>query len=179
MNIFGFYKEWKNYCLLPFIMSLPYPRFRVYFLKNMGMNCGNNVSILKNVKVFCPANITIGHSSVINYSVMLDGRGGNIMIGDNVDIAPEVNVWTMEHDPNNDMHAARWGNVNIEDHVWIASRVTILPNVNIGRGAVIAAGAVVTKDVPAYAIVGGVPAHIIGERKNSLKYTLNFHPRFR
>lgn len=85
----------------------------------------------------------------------------------------------MEHDPNSNTHAARWGNVYIEDHVWIASRVTILPNVRIGRGAVIAAGAVVTKDIPPLAIAGGVPAKIIGTRNNELKYTLNFHPRFR
>ena len=105
--------------------------------------------------------------------------GGEIRIKKNVDIAPEVNIWTMEHDPNSNTHAARWGNVYIEDHVWIASRVTILPNVRIGRGAVIAAGAVVTKDIPPLAIAGGVPAKIIGTRNNELKYTLNFHPRFR
>ena len=62
MNIYGFYKEWKNFCLLPFIMSLPYPRLRVCFLKKMGMVCGNNVSILKNVKVFYAPNITINTS---------------------------------------------------------------------------------------------------------------------
>lgn len=50
----------------------------------------------------------------------------------------------------------------IENYVWLASRVTVLPGVTIGRGAVVAAGAVVTKDVPPLAIVGGVPAKIIG-----------------
>ena len=85
----------------------------------------------------------------------------------------------MEHDLNDDYHKAIWGNVIIEDYVWIASRVTILPNVHIGKGAVIAAGAVVTKDVPPMAIVVGVPARIIGTRKSKLKYQLNYTPLFR
>lgn len=68
--------------------------------------------------------------------------------------------------------------VVIEDHVWIASRVTILPGVHIGRGAVIAAGAVVSKDVPALEIWGGVPARKIGVRNNKLEYENNYSPWF-
>ena len=70
------------------------------------------------------------------------------------------------------------GDVIIDDYVWIASRVTILPGVHIGRGAVVASGAIVTKDVPECAIVGGVPARIIGERKSKLHYNLKYKPLF-
>ncbi|MFC6639871.1 acyltransferase [Sulfitobacter sediminilitoris] len=66
----------------------------------------------------------------------------------------------------------------MEDYAWISCRVTILPNVRIGRGAVVAAGAVVTKDVPQFAIVAGVPAVVIGERERNLKYQLDFHKPF-
>ena len=66
----------------------------------------------------------------------------------------------------------------IEDYVWIASRATILPGVKIGRGAVIASCAVVTKDVPPLAIVAGVPAKIIGWRKNNMDYKLGKGPWF-
>ena len=134
---------------------------------------------MRDINILFPSNIIIGNNSVINSKVLLDGRGGNIIIGNNVDIAREVNIWTLEHDPHDDYHRTKGGNVIIEDYVWIASRVTILPNVKIGKGAVIASGAVVTKDVPSMAIVGGVPAKVIGTRKSKLKYELNYKPLFR
>ena len=68
--------------------------------------------------------------------------------------------------------------ITIEDYAWVGSRATVLPGVTIGRGAVVAAGAVVTKDVPAYAVVGGVPAKVIGERAKDLRYNLSFQPWF-
>lgn len=58
-----------------------------------------------------------------------------------VDIGTHTHIWTLEHDPIDSGHSTRTGSVTIEDHVWIASRVTILPGVTIGRGAVVAAGA--------------------------------------
>lgn len=140
---------------------------------------GVNTSILRNVTFYNPSNIYIGDNSVVNNKCLLDGRGGKLIIGCNVDIAREVNIWTLQHAPDDDFHSAIGGNVIIEDFVWIASRVTILPGVTIGRGSVLASGAVVTKDVPEMSIVGGVPAKVIGERKSQLKYTLNYKPRFR
>ena len=71
------------------------------------------------------------------------------------------------------------GDIIINDFVWIASRVTILPGVEIGKGAVIATGAVVTKNVKPMDIVGGVPAKTIGKRKSKLKYKINYKPKFR
>src|SRR5882672_6699208 len=64
----------------------------------------------------------------------------------------------------------------IEESVWIASRVTILPGVRNGKGSVVAAGAVVTKDIPPMSIAGGVPAIVIGERKARLLYRNEFFP---
>ena len=84
----------------------------------------------------------------------------------------------MEHDVHDDLHGLKCGEVTIEDHVWIASRVTVLPGVKIGRGAVVASGAVVTRNIPPLAIVGGIPAKIIGYRKNDLTYKLNYFPWF-
>ena len=126
-----------------------------------------------------PRNISIGSNTVINKKVLLDGRGGQLIIGNNVDIAQETNIWTLEHDVNDDFHTDKGGDVVIEDYVWIASRVTILPGVTIGKGAVVASNAVVTKDVPSMGIVGGIPAKIIGQRKSKLLYKLNYQPWFR
>ncbi|GAB2783997.1 hypothetical protein GCM10027275_30110 [Rhabdobacter roseus] len=124
-------------------------------------------------------NISLGEGSVINKKVLLDGRGGQIQLGKNVDIAQEVNIWTLSHDPHDDYYADKGGDVFIEDYVWIASRATILPRVRLGRGCVIAAGSVVTKDVPPMTIVAGVPARKIGQRGSQLKYTFNYQPWFR
>ncbi len=143
---------------------------------------GHESNILMNVEILNTSlkrgNIRIGNNTVINSYCLLDGRIGSIVIGDNVDIARETNIFTLEHDPNSDSHDSRSGNVVIEDYAWVASRVTILPGVRIGRGAVVACGAVVTKDVEPLAIVAGIPARKIGVRKSNLKYKHKYFPFF-
>ena len=109
---------------------------------------------------------------------MLDGRGAKIRIGNNTDIAQETNIWTLEHDVNDDYHASSGGDVIIEDYVWIASRATILPNVLIGKGAVIASCALASKDIEAYSIVAGVPAQRIGTRNSKSLYKSFHRPYF-
>ena len=106
-------------------------------------------------------------------------EGGGLILGNNVDIAQEVNIWSEQHDYNNPSFKAIKKSVFIDDYVWIASRATILPGVHIGRGAVVACGAIVSKDVPPLAIVGGVPAHIIGYRQNIMNYKLGNRTWFR
>lgn len=161
-----------------FVMFMPCWPLRWKFLKFSIRHLGKGCFIMRKVNVVNPSNISIGNHVVINKTVMLDGRSAELIIGDNVDIAQETNIWTLEHDVNDDDHRIVPGQVIIEDHVWIASRVTILPGVHIGRGAVIASGSVVTKDVPSMAIMGGVPAKIIGQRRNSLTYVNNYSPFF-
>jgi acetyltransferase-like isoleucine patch superfamily enzyme len=144
---------------------------------------GENSNVLMNVEIlnssFKRNNIVIGKNCVINSWSLLDGREGRIIIGDNVDIARETNIFTLEHDPHSDFHTSRSGDVVIEDYVWIASRVTILPGVRIGRGAVIACNAVVTKDVAPGSIVAGIPAKPIGTRRSKLLYKNEYFPFFR
>lgn len=160
------------------IMAIPFWCVRRVWLKKYS-HIGKDSTVLSFVEIRNPNNVYIGNNSVINRHVLLDGRGGKLLIGNNVDIAQETNIWTLEHDLNSDYHQSSGADVVIEDYVWVASRVTILPGVRIGKGAVIAAGAVVTKDVPSMAVVGGVPAKIIGTRKSGLKYTLRYSPWFR
>jgi len=76
------------------------------------------------------------------------------------------------------LHRDKGAPVTIEDYVWIGHRAIIMPGVTIGRGAVVAAGAVVTKSVPPMSIVAGVPAKIIGQRHSALKYTKYHRPWF-
>ena len=71
-------------------------------------------------------NIRIGANSVVNDHCLLDGRLAMLDIGNNVDIAPQVRIWTVEHDPQSNVYAARAAAVTIGDHAWIASAATLL-----------------------------------------------------
>ena len=161
------------------IGHLPSRRVRRAWLRRMLGELGDGAFCCMHVQVFDPHNIFVGERSVINASCILDGRGGPLRIAHDVDIGTHSHIWTLEHDPNDPGHATRGAGVTIEDHVWIAARATVLPGVTIGRGAVVAAGAVVTRDVEPLTIVAGVPARPVGRRDNPLTYRLNFKARFR
>lgn len=113
--------------------------------------------------------VTIGRNSLIGRNCTLDARSP-LTIGDNVSLSPEVMILAGTHDVNDPKFAPSevgpWA-VSIEDHVWIGSRAMILPGVTVGRGAVVAAGSVVTKDVAPLSIVAGVPAKPIGMRDDA------------
>ena len=111
---------------------------------------------------------------MVNHNVLLDGRGGLLTLANNVDVAQEVVIWTLGHDVHDDFHRDIVAPVTIENYVWIGHRAIIMPGVTLGRGAVVAAGAVVTKSVPAMSIVAGVPAKVIGQRQSALSY-IKFH----
>ncbi|GHV72038.1 hypothetical protein AGMMS49928_27090 [Spirochaetia bacterium] len=155
------------------IMWIPIKYIRWIFFKILLNHCGREVYFSRNIEIRKPKNIFIGNNVIINKNVLLDGRGGKLIIGNNVDIAQESNIWTLEHDPHDDFHLVEGKSVIIGDYVWIASRTTVLPGVKIGDGAVIASGAVVVKDVPDGMIVGGVPAKIISKRNSKLLYNLS------
>jgi maltose O-acetyltransferase len=168
-----------DYIIREWCMFIPFHFIRKSIIKIKFKSVGKNTNFLMGVEFRNSKNITIGSNSVVNKKVLLDGRGGQLIIGNNVDIAQETNIWTLEHDVHDDFHKDKGGDVIIDDYVWIASRVTILPGVRIGRGAVIAANSVVTKDVEAMTIVGGIPAKAIAIRKSVLKYKLNYSPWFK
>ena len=161
------------------ISHVPSRHVRQFWLRRMLGSYGPGAFLCMHVHLMEPARIFIAARASVNASCILDGRSYPLRIGEDTTIATHTHIWTLEHDLESDTFETKGGPVTIEDHVWIASRVTILPGVTIGRGAVVAAGAVVTKDVPPLAIVGGVPAKIIGQRKNALTYKLDFSPRFR
>jgi len=167
-----------SYIFNRFLMHIPSCYTRLLFFRLRVAKLGRGVGLLMGVELRNGRNVFIGDRVVINKRVLLDGRGGRLVIGDDVDIAQETNIWTLEHDVHSDTHADKGGDVFIGDHVWIASRVTILPSVRIGNGAVIASNSVVTKDVPPMAIVAGVPAKVIGQRRSQLNYQLHFRPWF-
>jgi acetyltransferase-like isoleucine patch superfamily enzyme len=136
-------------------------RFLVYRL--LGVDIPGDSIIYWRCRFFAPSGVSIGHHSIIGNDAFLDGRFG-IQIGDNVNIAAQVLIFTQEHDINSTYFAGRGSPVIIEDRAFIGSRVTILPSVRVGAGAVVASGAVVTRDVEPWTVVGGVPARFIKQR---------------
>ncbi len=114
------------------------------------------------------ASIRIGDRTTIGHYTFIYASAG-IHIGADCLIAPFVYLVDSDHVIARGQRINTQGNVtapiHIEDDVWLATRATILKGVTIGRGAVVAASAVVSSDVPPYAIVGGVPARVIGERR--------------
>lgn len=109
----------------------------------------------------CGKNIHIGKQVFINMGCKFQDQGG-IYIGDGALIGHNVVLATLNHAKSpKDRGTMIPSPIHIGKHVWIGSNSTILPGVTIGDGAIVAAGAVVSKDVPENAIVGGVPATIL------------------
>jgi adhesin HecA-like repeat protein len=129
--------------------------------------------------IFCRAQFDsrgrfkMGNHSTINEGCRLDNRGG-ITIGDNVSISAQVCILTADHDPRSPTFAGRERAVRIDDYAFIGTRALILPGTIIGRGAVVAAGAVVTKEVLPLAVVAGSPAREIGRRDPTLDYRVDY-----
>jgi acetyltransferase-like isoleucine patch superfamily enzyme len=107
--------------------------------------------------------LSIGRNTRINRDCLLDARGP-IRIGDNVSISPEVALITTQHRTDDPGFGVESRPIRVDDHAWIGYRAIVMPGVTIGRGAVVATGAVVTKDVPELTVVAGVPARPIGTR---------------
>lgn len=140
----------------------------LYYRKAVGLTLSEGASIHLNTTIQ-GTNISIGKNTVINRKCNLDGRG-KIFIGENCSISEAVYISTADHDPNSTDFKLRFHNVIINDYVFIGSRATVLGNIKIGKGAIICAGAIVTKDVEAFSIVAGIPAKKIGNRRSDLNY---------
>ena len=158
---------------------VPSHHIRRFFYRLFGMSIGSGSTLHMMGRIYDPRNITIGDDTIIGEKFSLDGRkqlhnsAGGLEIGNHVDIASEVMIWTSQHDITDPKFAAIEAKVTIEDYVFIGPRAIILPGITIGKGAIIAAGAVVTKDVAPLSVVAGVPAKEISKRSaDALGYTL-------
>ena len=167
MNV---YKKWN----LLHIFHRLFARQKRKILREMFASCGKNVAISDDLKLF-GKNLYVEDDVSFNVGMTLMCTNAPIHVGNHVMFGPNVTIITGDHRidvvgkymmdvgegdklPENDLP------VIFEGDNWIGANVTILKGVKIGRGAVVAAGAVVTSDVPPYAIVGGVPAKLIKYR---------------
>ena len=151
----------------------------LHCLSKKGVRIGSHTSVARNLWLHCGGMpdtyshgfFEIGEHSFIGPNAVM-GAGGGIRIGNYVLFGPDVVVSSENHrfdDPDTrirDQGVTRKG-VVIEDDCWIASKAVILDGVTVGRGSVVAAGAVVTRDVPSYSVVAGIPAEVIRRRGES------------
>jgi acetyltransferase-like isoleucine patch superfamily enzyme len=160
-----------KFWVLLLIGHVPSHLARKMLYRRLGMSIGKRSSVYMGAEIRHPAAITVGDDTIIGHDAILDGRHG-IRIGNNVNFSTGVWIWTVQHNHNDPFFGDVGGPVVIGDHAWISCRTVILPGVTIGEGAVVAAGAVVTKDVQPYTVVGGVPAKKIADRPRDIRYCL-------
>lgn len=163
------------YCFARYLPDPPIStqgrKVRRKLCESIFLKCGENVNIGRMAYFGLGSDISIGSNSSIGPRAQIIGigMGGILTIGNDVMMGPEVVILLSEHNHNRidipmNQQGVRTSTITIEDDVWIGMRVMILRGVTIGKGSIIGAGAVVTKNVPPNAVVGGVPARIIGYR---------------
>ncbi len=145
---------------------IPFHNIRIFFYRLSGVKMGKGTTIHMWAGFYQPENITIGDDTIVGDHAFLDGRA-KLDIGSHVDIASQVLIYNSQHDiDSEDFHSVDKP-VRIEDYAFIGPRAVILPGVTVGKGAVVAAGAVVTDNVEPFTIVGGIPAKVIRKRLNT------------
>jgi len=163
-----------NYATNHVTAHIPSFAFRGFWYRRvLGIELGAHAGIHLGCYVWCYGprqvrrdGVRIGARSRINRSCTLDVREG-LQIGDNVSVSAECLILTAAGRVGGGRSIAEGRPVVIEDHVWIGMRAIVMPGVRIGRGAVVAAGSVVTADVPPLAIVFGAPARAVGKREEA------------
>ncbi len=140
-------------------------KLRYYFYKIYFKKIGKKVILNSNIYIEVPEKIEIGNNSGISRGCWISG-GGGLIIRNNVIIGPKVIIHTANHNFTSASipimyQGHTFKKIVIKDNVWIGAGAIILPGVTIEKNSIVAAGAVVTKNVPKDVIVGGVPAKII------------------
>jgi putative colanic acid biosynthesis acetyltransferase WcaF len=157
------------------VTHIPFNPLRIWWLRRLGAKLGDHVYLFGSSEVIAPPGLEIAGNCHIGRYCQIDARGG-IRLGTNVVIASHCLLITADHDPDDSGFSGRLGEIVIGDRVWIGSRATVLKNVTIGEGAVVAAGATVTSDIRAWSIVAGIPARVIGERSPIQDYEIDYGP---
>jgi acetyltransferase-like isoleucine patch superfamily enzyme len=155
---------------LKMLAQFPSQGFRKFVLRHLfGVDIDSSAIRYGGFEIRSPRKLKIGGNTVIGHRATLDARGG-LTVGRNVNLSSEVMIWTAQHDWRDPKFGTVFDPVVIGDYAWLGPRCIILPGVTVGEGAVVAAGAVVTKNVEPYTLVGGIPAQKIADRPHGLNY---------
>jgi len=151
--------------LLPFAL-------RPLLYKACRFDVHRSATLQGGIRFFHVGRLSVGEGTLVNRGVYLDNRAG-ISIGKQVSIAHDAKIYTMGHDVHDETFATKGQAVQIDDYAVVFAGAMIMPGVRLGEGSVVMPGAVVTKSVPAYRMVGGNPAQDIGERQCKPAYRLD------
>lgn len=153
------------------INKLPSRHIRKWFYQLLGAKIGRKTIICRRADVLFPKGLVLADNVAIGWFVNLDARGG-IYVDHDTNISSYTKFITGSHNVDDSQFSALFRPIKIGHHCWIATGAIVLSGVTIGDGAVVAAGAVVTKDVPPYEVWGGVPARFIKKRSMDLDYKI-------
>jgi len=152
--------------LFYFVLDLMPGFVRSFVMKFMLGRCGKNVIFDYKCYIRPPKCVHIGSDIYLGRGMRIFAYNQEytVTISDHVFIGPDAYLTVLAHDYSTSRLKNIYGSIFVGENVWIAARAVICPGVRIGNGAVVAAGAVVTKDVDPYTIVAGIPARVIGQR---------------
>lgn len=170
----SFFGELKLYICNHVVSKIPSHSIRLAFYRNvMKFKIGKDSNIFMNCRFDMSSGLILKNNVAISPRCRLDTRG-TITIGQHVGISEDVIILTADHNIRSEYFEGQNKGVFIEDYVWVGTRATILPGVNLGKGAVVAAGAMVTKSIPPFEIWAGIPAKKIGNRSTKLSYKVDY-----
>jgi maltose O-acetyltransferase len=152
---------------------------RAMACKRLFRVCGERVNVEKGANFYTGWEIELGDDSSLGIDCMIPYDlkvGKDVMMGPYVVIVGNSHQFSRSDIPMRLQGIKEYPPVRIEDDVWIGARAIIMPGLTLGKGSIIGAGSVVTKDVPPYAIVGGNPAHLIKYRNFEEEKVLGVEP---
>lgn len=153
------------------ITHLPGHRLRLAWLRALGGDLGCGVTVFRGTNVLGAQHLELGDRVQVGFRVVLDARGG-LTVGEDVLLSSDCQLLTADHNVDSAAFERQVAPIVIADHAWVATRAMVLAGVTIGRGGVVAAGGVASRDVAPREIVGGVPARRVAERTGGLDYRL-------
>lgn len=157
------------------INKIPSRHIRKWFYQALGAKIGKKTFPCRRVEILLPKGLVLKERVAVGWFAELDARGG-ILVDHDTNISSHVKLITGSHDIDDSDYTADFQPIKVGHHCWIGTGAIILQGVTIGDGAVVAAGAVVTKDVPPYTVVGGVPAKTIRSRTVTDGYQIGSAP---
>jgi putative colanic acid biosynthesis acetyltransferase WcaF len=168
----------KAYLLNHVVMQIPLIGPRLYLMERCGVRFErrDTSAVLLGTRVWFPEGLHLAEDCVVGRECRIEAAGG-VYVGRSADIANGVRLQTGTHDLDGPGFKARYADIRIGDHAWVCEAATVLGGVNIGEGAVVMAGAVVSRDVDPWTIVGGVPARPVRTRPRHA-YRLGWRPDF-